>query len=112
MLLVLLLNFVSGFRMELMYISLIVNIRSSLTHFHGFQLLVSCLSSAAAIAHRNHIFDLYQQTTFSESKVKFKQLSNHCKRVLEAAKLAYANKTKECITSQKLGSWDFRGIAK
>ena len=39
-------------------------------------------------------------------KVKFRQASNHCKRVLEAAKLVYANKTKETITSQKLGSCD------
>ena len=31
--------------------------------------------------------------------------------VLEAAKLAYATKTKESITSQKLGSWDFWEIA-
>ena len=30
----------SGFRLKLMYISLIVTIRSRLTHFHGFQLLV------------------------------------------------------------------------
>ena len=40
MLLLLLVNFVSGFRLELMYISLIESIRSSLTHLHGFQLLV------------------------------------------------------------------------
>ena len=40
----------------------------------------------------------------SESKVKFRQTSNRCKRVLEVAKLAYANKTKESIASQKLGS--------
>ena len=33
----LLVNFVSGFRLELMYISLIESIRSSLTHLHGFQ---------------------------------------------------------------------------
>ena len=39
-LLLLLVNFVSGFRLKLMYISLIVNIRSSLTHLHDFQLLV------------------------------------------------------------------------
>ena len=32
-------------------------------------------------------------------------------RVLEAAKLAYANKTKESITSQKLGLWDLWQIA-
>ena len=51
------------------YISLIVSIRSSLTHF--------------------------------------RQASNHFKRFLEAANFAYANKTKEFITSQKLGSQDF-----
>ena len=66
---------------------------------------------AAAIVHRNHFFRLYQQNKSSESKVKFRQASNHCKRVLEAAKLAYATKTKESITSQKLGSGDFWQIA-
>ena len=39
-LLLLLVNFVSGFRLALMYMSLIGSIRSSLTHLHGFQLLV------------------------------------------------------------------------
>ena len=43
---------------------------------------------AAVIVHRNHFFRLYQQNKFSESKVKFKQASNRCKRVLEAAKPA------------------------
>ena len=43
---------------------------------------------------------MYQQNKSSESKVKFRQASNHCKRVVEAAKLAYATKTKESITSQ------------
>ena len=66
---------------------------------------------AAAIVHRNHFFRLYQQNKSSESKVKFREVSNHCKRVLEAAKLAYATKTKESITSQKLGSRDFWQIA-
>ena len=65
----------------------------------------------AAIVHRNHFFCSYQQNKSSESKVKFRQASNHCKKVLEAAKLAYANKTKESITSQKLGSQDFWRIA-
>ena len=50
---------------------------------------------AAAIVHRNHFFYLYQQNNSSESNV------------LEAAKLAYATKTKESITFQKLGSQDF-----
>ena len=39
-LLLLLVNFVSGFRLELMYMSLIENVRPSLTHLDGFQLLV------------------------------------------------------------------------
>ena len=66
---------------------------------------------AAAIVHRNHFFCLYQQNKSSESKVKFRQASNRCKRVLEAAKLVYATKTKESITSQKHGSQDFWRIA-
>ena len=66
---------------------------------------------AAAIVHRNHSFRLYQQNKSSESKVKFRQASNRCKRVLEAAKLAYATKTKESITSKKIGSQEFWRIA-
>ena len=62
---------------------------------------------AAAIVQRNHFFRLCQQNKSSEFKLKFRQSSNCCKRVLEAAKLAYTNKTKESITSQKLGSQDF-----
>ena len=65
---------------------------------------------AAAIVHRNHFLHLYQKDKSSKSKVKFRQASNRCKRVLEAAKLAYATKT-ESITSQKLGSRDFWRIA-
>ena len=68
-------------------------------------------AAAAAIVHRNHFFRLYQQNKSFESKVNFRQASNRCKRVLEAAKLAYATKTKESITSQKLCSQDFWGIA-
>ena len=53
----------------------------------------------AAIVHRNHVFRLYQPNKSSDSKVKFRQASNRCKRVLEATKLSYATKTKESITS-------------
>ena len=62
---------------------------------------------AATIVHRNHFFRLYQREKSSDSKVKFRQASNRCKRVLKAAKLAYANKANESITSKKLGSRDF-----
>ena len=57
---------------------------------------------AAAIVHRNHFFHLYQREKSSDSKLKFRQASNHCKRVLEAAKLAYANKTKSPSLPKKL----------
>ena len=50
---------------------------------------------------------MYQQNKSSESR----HANTHCKRVLEASKLAYATKTKEFIASQKLGSWDFWRIA-
>ena len=63
-------------------------------------------ASAAAIVHRNHFFHLYQQNKSSESKVKFRQASNHSKRVIEAAKIK-----QESIASQKLGSRDFWQIA-
>ena len=56
-------------------------------------------------------FRLYQKGKSFESKVKFRKASNHCKRVVEAAKLAYANKTKESITSQKRGSQDLWQIS-
>ena len=52
----------------------------------------------AAIVHRNHSFHLYQKDKSSNFKVKFRQAGNHCNRVLEGAKLAHANKTKEPIT--------------
>ena len=44
-------------------------------------------ASAAAIVHRNNFFRLYQREKSSDSKIKFRQASNHCKSVLEAAKL-------------------------
>ena len=68
-------------------------------------------SCAVAIVHRNQFFHLYQNDKSSDSKVKFRQASNCCKRALKAAKLAYANKTKESITFQKVGSQDFWQIA-
>ena len=100
-------NFVSGFRLEFMYFStLLISIRSSLTNLHGFW--AAC---AAVIVHRNHFFCVYQQNESFESKVKFRQANNCCKRVLEAAKLASANRTTESITSQKLCSCGFWWIA-
>ena len=94
-----LLSFASDFRLELMYISLTVNIRSILIHLHSFKFP------------QKSFFDFYQQNTFSESKVKFRQVNNSCKRVIEAGKFGYANKTNESASSQKLASQDFWEIA-
>ena len=38
---------------------------------------------------------MFQQNKSSEFKVKFRQVSNQCKRVLEATKIAYTTKTNE-----------------
>ena len=43
--------------------------------------------------------------------MKFRQASNCCKGAFEAAKLAYADKTKDCVTSRKLGQGNFWEIA-
>ena len=75
------------------YVSLTISIRSSLTDLHGFQLLV--------------LLPLFIEITFVCTKLKFGQASNRCKSFLEAAKHAYANKTKERNISQKDGSRDF-----
>ena len=64
-----------------------------------FDSVSSNIDCAAAIVHRNHFFHFYQKDKSSDSKVKFRQASNCWKRVFEAAKLIYANKTKEPITS-------------
>ena len=67
---------------------------------------------STAIVHRNHVFRLYQKDKSSESIGKFRQASSRFKRALEAGKLAYANKTKQSIVSQKHCSRDFWRIAK
>ena len=57
---------------------------------------------AAAIVYRYHFFHLYQKDKSSDSKVKFKQGSNRCKRVLEAAKLAFVIKQKSPLLLRNL----------
>ena len=54
---------------------------------------------AAAIAHRNNFFCLYQKTKSSKFQVKFRPTSNCYKGALETVKLIYANKTKEPMSS-------------
>ena len=57
---------------------------------------------ATAIAHRNHFFHLYQQIKLFTYEVIFRKASNHCERVFEAAKLGYANETKNLLLPRNL----------
>ena len=89
-----------------------IPLRKYQVKLHSFSwFLAAC---TVAITLRKHFFRLYQQNESSASKVKFRMASNQCKSILEAAKVAYANKAKECITSRKLGShnvWQIANIA-
>ena len=101
LLLLLLVYFCNGFKLDLMYISLIVSIRSSLTHLLIFSCLCCCHS------YRNHFLVFYQQNKCAKSIAKFRRASNRCKRVLEAAKRAYANKIKSQSMHKNLPVWTF-----
>ena len=58
---------------------------------------------AAAIVYRNHFFQLYQQEKCSESKRKFRQVSNHSESVLKAAKLTYVATFRRNLTLGAFG---------
>ena len=90
-LLLLLVNFVTGLRLELIYIYFPHRNYQVKPHSSPW-FSAAC---AAAVFHRNH----------------FGQASNRCKRVFETTKLSYATKTKESITFEKLSSHDFWRIA-
>ena len=75
---------------------------------HSFQWFSA--TYPVAIVHRNHFFFLYQQNKSFESKVKFRQAGNCCKRVLKLPNLHRLTK-QESITFQKIGSLDFWEIA-
>ena len=102
MLLLLLVNFLSGFRLELMYISLNTNIRSSLTHLHGFQLLLLLRQlieiSFFVCSNRINLLNLkYRLVIIDKGFLKLPNL--------------HMLRKQESITSQKLGSRDFWSIA-
>ena len=71
LLLLLLVNFVSGFRLELMFMSLIRSSASGQASSPWFS-----AAFAAAIVNRNQFFRLYRLNKYSESKGKFRQASN------------------------------------
>ena len=88
-----------------MYTSLILNNRSNFIYLHDFQLLVLLPQFIECT------FFVCADNKSSASKVTFRQATNCCKNVLEAVKLACANKTKEFIITQKFILHDFREIA-
>ena len=77
--LLLLENFVSGFRLELIYTSL------SKYQVKPHSSLWFSTACAAVLVYRSHFFRLYQQNK-SEFKGKLRQTSNCCQRVLESDK--------------------------
>ena len=64
---------------------------------------------ADAIIHRNHFFIWTNRINLLN--LKFRQVSDCCERVLDAAKLAYANKIKEYIITRILALQTFLEIA-
>ena len=74
-------------------------------------IVLSCF--CCCIAHRNNFFCLRQQSISSASSIQSEAQTlsgNSGKKVLEAAKLGYANKREESVFSQKLGSPSFSQI--
>ena len=66
-------------------------------------------AEAAAIVIEITFFHLYPKGKSSKSNVNFRQVNNPCKRVLEAARLAYANKRRVHHFSE---TWLFGLLAK
>ena len=102
-LLLLLMNFMSVFRLEFIYMYI---------PHHKYQVKSHASSwfSAAcgvAIVHRNNFFCLQEQNQPSESDVKVRQVSNCCKKVLEAAKRTYTDKTNSPSLPRNSALWTF-----
>ena len=102
MFLLMLINFVTGFLLELMYTSLTINIRSSLIHLHGFQVLLvlPLLLEITSFIFINRVNLLWLRPR-SDSLVIT------AKRLLKLLKLLMLIKEKESIPSQKFGSLNF-----
>ena len=65
---------------------------------------------AAAIAHRNHFFHLYQKNRRVDTQAKFRTTRNHCKRVIRNPQSGYAKSIRDQVRNQKIGSRQFRKI--
>ena len=68
---------------------------------HSFlRFLTSCASS---ITHKNHLLCLYQQIKTSVSNIRFRKVTNRCRRVIEYDKFVYSN-GREFITQETVFS--------
>ena len=72
-----------------------------------FHRIAYSYSRAAEVHGNDFFFCLYQQNKFSESKVKFRQDSISCKRVLEATKVHMLLKQKSPSFPRNLTLWTF-----
>ena len=77
--------------------------------YRKYQVRPHTATCAAGIIHRNDFFCLYQQSKSCKSKVKFRQ-AIIAKDFLKLPKLHMLLK-QNCLTSQKIGPWDFWQIA-
>ena len=66
-------------------------------------------STCVSIAHRNHIFHLYNHNRCWETKATFRPASNWCSRVIKSAKEGDAELVKEKIRNERIGSRKFLG---
>jgi len=62
---------------------------------------------AAAIAHRNHYFHIFQRNSSGENRLLFTRARNDCKRVNEDAKRSYQNQVHDRFVFDTIGSPDF-----
>ena len=67
---------------------------------------------AAAIAHRNHFFHLYQQHPSPGNRKLFVTARNQCKYIIRDAKAAYQERIRTRISAQRVGSREFWRIMK
>ena len=95
-LLLLQVNFVSAFRLELIYI---LHRKYQVKPHSSPWFSTAC---AAAIVHRNHFFRLYQKSKSSKSKVMFRQTSNRCKGFLKLPNLLMLLKQKSLLLPRNL----------
>ena len=68
-LLVVVVNFMSESNLELIHISLIINIRPRISHYYGL--------CAAAVAHENCFLCFHQQNKSAASKLKLRRCGNY-----------------------------------